>query len=409
MEHSTPRPSTPPLSPGLLTPPSTGGFGKPSSFAGSQEGLHSSKRQSKSKTQEGETLTEFFEDLKEDSKVQADNDSDVSPLPLDPSSVSSHSECSAGTTRTSAVSHEPEHTVLDKIGFFDSPSPSVTASAAVDPLPFMKLPLSVRNRVYEYLLVIPAIICVRQKHTAFHEEKKAFLYAERRELLPSIAFALTQAKVDGPKSRLSRFKGTNLNILRANKEVFTEARAVMYSMNSFDIVKPTNELTPQPDFSIAIFPSGYQRLATKLHIRIRTFYDLDWLLSGGYNVLKNYYRGLQTLTLILELDAATKEFGRAWARQSNEKWTVYIKRLRSELAEDLLEGSGTKGATPVPVWMNLRVLFSNEAYFGSSDDPVETLGVAVVANMQSERVKRIELRSALMETWELFKKGGKQT
>ena len=82
----------------------------------------------------------------------------------------------------------------------------------------------------------------------------------------------------------------------------------MYSKNNFDIVKPTDDMAPQPDFSVPLFQSGYQHFLTRLDVRVRTFYDLHWLLNGGYDFVKNYYRGLTTLTLILEPDSATKGF-----------------------------------------------------------------------------------------------------
>lgn len=269
----------------------------------------------------------------------------------------------------------------------------------------MKLPISVRKRVYEHLLVIPAIICVRQKHTPFHDERKAFLYIQRRELLPGIAYALAQVKVDGPKSRFARFQGTNLNILRASSEIFNEARSVMYGRNEFEIVKPTDELAPQPDFSIRLFPQGYQHLIVRLNIRIRTFYDLQWLLSGGYNIIKNCYPSLNTLMLVLEIDSATSGFGREWARKRDEKWVKYIERLREGLAADLFGDLESKES--IPTWVDLRVLFSGESYVNNPCGAMDTHCIAMTDKMKSELAKRDGLRSALVETWELFKKGGK--
>jgi len=130
------------------------------------------------------------------------------------------------------------------------------------------------------------------------------------------------------------------------------------------------------------------------------------MLSGGYNVMKNYYRGLDTLTLILEIDSASKGFGRQWSRKTNERWADYIKRLRAELAEDFFENTQSKRAASIPAWIDLRVLFSGDAYMGNSLAPLDTIGVAVTESMRIEQVKREELRSALVESWELFKKGG---
>jgi hypothetical protein len=181
----------------------------------------------------------------------------------------------------------------------------------------------------------------------------------------------------------------------------------MYSMNAFEIVKPTNEMTPQPDFSIHLFPSGYQRHVTQLNICIRSFYDLHWLLSGGYNVIKNYYRGLNTLTLILEIDSATKGFGREWARKKDEKWTTYIKRLQEVLAVDLFSEPKPKKAMNIPIRIELRVLFSGEAYDTSFYASITDHSSAETGDKTIEQARRAELRSALIETWELFKKGGK--
>lgn len=405
MEPSTPRPVTLPPSFGLLTPPTTGGFSGRKSFPEQQEPLVSFTRLSKSEIQ-GEDLDRFFEDYDEGSSVNSEDDSSDSQLSLDSSSIATGNEGSRGASSISNVSHAPVRTALSTQHISSvCGSRSTTTYVALEDFPFMELPISVRNKVYKHLLVVPAIICVRQKHTAFHDEKKAFLYAERRELLPGIAYALTQTKVDGFKSRLSRFDGKNLNILRVSREVFNEARSVMYGCNEFDIVKPANELAPEPSFSTPLFPPGYQRIVAKLNIRIRTFYDMHWLLSGGYNVIRNHYRGLSTLTLILEIDSAAKGFGRQWARKKSEKWVTYITRLQSALAGHLFDGTGSPNKT-IPTCLNLRVLFSGEAYTGSSHAWTDAPGTATTDSMENQQTRREELRSALVETWELFKKGG---
>ncbi|KAJ4342856.1 hypothetical protein N0V95_006796 [Ascochyta clinopodiicola] len=410
MRFSRDRPCTPPPTSGLITPPSTGGFVRQGLFVRQQEALCDDRRQAKAR--EGEMLTEFFEDYIEGSDIEikdvdSDNDSSTSPARSDNTSQSYNSEASIATTIVSTGTGIPRPPVFEHPSLLASVIADTDTRAVTGPFPFMKLPPSVRNRIYKHLLVIPALICVRQKHTSFHDEKKAFLYAERRELLPGIAYALAQVKVDGFKTRFSKFPGINLNILRISKEVFAEARAIMYSTNSFEIVKPTNEMTPQPDFITPLFPTGYQRLVTKLNIRIRTFYDLDWLLSGGYNTIKNHYRGLHTLTLVLEVGSTTKSFGRAWARKQGEKWTTFIKRLQTQLADDLFGADKSRKTTRIPTLIDLRVLFGGEAYQGNSGTSVDTV-VAVASSMSTEQFQRSELRSALVESWELFKKGGKQ-
>jgi hypothetical protein len=252
--------------------------------------------------------------------------------------------------------------------------------------------------------VTPGLLFVRQNHTTFHDEKKAFLYTSHRAFLPGIAYALAQLTVDGPKTRFSHFTYTNINILLASKEVYNEAKLVLYGMNRFEIVKPSMELYPSPDYSVRLFPMGCQRLVTRLHMRIRSFYDLCWLLQGGgYNLLKKYYRGMEVLTLILELGATRKGFGRVWVRGEGEEWQAYVDRLRGEMEKELFRKNKGGNAKVVPLWMNLCVLFSGESYDGDT-----SAGAAASAGAEAvERAKRDELRRGLVETWELFKKGGK--
>lgn len=409
MRPSTTRPSTPPLCAGLLTPPSTGGYLKRELFPHPQEPCSNFKRKAKAISQEWEeqALTGLLEDCNEGLDIGDSEESTARRSTTDSSSVTTDAESSTGASSSSQVSHKPDGTTTATKGTFGISEPCITAtSCAPESFPFMELSFSVRNEIYEHLLVIPGIICVRQKHTSFHHDRKAYLYAERRELLPGIAYALAQIKVDGFKTRFSRFASVNLGILRTSKEVFNEARAVMYGRNDFEIVKPTDELTPQPDFSIPLFPAGYQRIVTRLIVRIRTFYDLHWLLSGGYNVIRNYYRGLSTLTLILEIESATKGFGHQWSRQKSEDWVTYVKRLQSKLADDLFDTARSNKNT-IPTCLDLRVLFSGETYSGSSTVLVNTADNIMTNSVEVEQAKREELRSALVESWELFKKGGK--
>jgi hypothetical protein len=374
MEIPLERPQTPPLS-YPMTPPPTGGQDK---------GLRS-RHDVLSK--EGESPNGFFEDLATDPEDYEVSDSETDPSVSD----------SAPPSPISATSGAPKFITLQKHDHFASIAVTDKVPATFDgPFPFMKLPLSVRRHVYEFLLVIPGIICLRQKHTSFHDEKKAYLHTERREFLPGIAYALAQLSVDGNKIRISRIASTNINILGASKEVYAEAKAVLYGKNAFEIVKPTNELCPPPDYSVHLFPTGCQRLVRNLNIRIRSFYDLNWLLNGGYNTLKNFYRGLHTLALILELDSANKGFGKAWRKKEGEQWAEYVERLHGGVAKELFRKMKKGNGKVVPTWMNLRVLFSGEAYDGM-----------VGGGEEAEKVMREQLRQGLVETWQLFKKGGK--
>ncbi|KAF1943114.1 hypothetical protein EJ02DRAFT_453635 [Clathrospora elynae] len=389
------RPQTPPPS-CLLSLPPTGGSNKHVRFTETEYTNTISRRLTK--TKEGEYPDAFFGCFK------GGPDTELRGSSEDKSIHSTDHTVPSSPVFTTSIS--PKSSVLKKNELFASLAIAIDAPATITgPLSLMKLPLSVRNEVYKILLVVRGLICVRQNHSAFHDEKKAFLYAERRELLPGISYALAQLAVGGYKIRFSRFSTTNINILCANKKVHAEAKAVLYGKNAFEIVKPTTEMCPPPDFSVRLFPSGCQCLVTKLNIRIRSFYDLHWLLNGGYNILKNYYRGLDTLTLILEMDTTNRGFGREWSRMEGEKWTVYINRLRSVLARELFRDPKSRNTKVVPIWMNLRVLFSGESYDEKAGRP--DTATDITSDKVMEQTKRDELKHVLVETWELFKKGGK--
>jgi hypothetical protein len=386
------RPTTPPPSSHLLTPPPTGGFENSVGFDNS--GVSNSKSRRLNTSKEGESPSAFFEEpLEEDSEVDVKKLTDEKPI--------SSTDTLPGSPAAN-ISFASNSSIPNTHGLFAPLTKSGNAPASAEPFPFLKLPLSVRHKVYEHLLVVPAIICVRQKHAAYHDEKEAFLYTERREFLPGIAYALAQLAVDGYKIRFSRFAAANINIMYASKEVHAEARAVLYGRNNFEIIKPAHEMTPPPDFSVRLFPTGCQRLVAKLHMRIRSFYDLGWLLSGGYNDIKKFYRGLEHLTLILEFDSASKGFGRQWAKAADEKWAAYIQRLHKEQTKDVFGADKSKKVKAVPMWINLCIMFTDEKY----DDMLQGRNVSN-AMSTGEHSKRDELRRALVEAWELFKKGGR--
>jgi hypothetical protein len=389
MANPIERPQTPsPTYP--MTPPPTGRHEKRARFAEAESGSNFKSRHTV-KSKEGESPDASFEKLASDAELNESSDNET---------ITSASD-TAPSSPVSATSKTLKTTTLQYPELFASLAIAVNISATfTNPFPFMKLPLSVRRRIYEYLLVVPGLVCVRQNYTASVDETRTSLNAERREFLPGIAYALAQLSVDGYKIRFSRFASTNINILRTSKEVYAEAQVILYYKNAFEIVKPTDELCPPPDYGVRLFPTGCQRLVTRLNIRIRSFYDLNWLLDGGYDTIKNFYRGLNTLTLILELDSANKGFGKAWARNKGEMWAEYVDRLRDEVSKELLrkmKKSTSGGTTVVPTWMHLRVLFSGESYDGMFGGGGE----------RAEKVKRDELRVGLVETWESFRKGGK--
>jgi hypothetical protein len=390
------RPQTPPLS-YLMTPPSTGGRVKRVRFSNLEDldAGSNNKTGRAINVNEGESAKAFFEE------PEVTFDTELSKKCDDEGSISTAGNFDLPSTASGSLRTKP--TALEKHDPFASLALAIDSPVTnKKSFPLMELPLSVRNDIYAQLLVVPGLICVRQKHTTFHDEKKAFLYAERREFLSGIAYALVQFHVDGHKTRFSLVGRTNINILRANKEIFAEAKAVLYGKNTFEIVRPTNELCPPPDYSVRLFPTGCQRLVTRLNIKIRSFYDLHWLLSGRYNVMKNYYRGLISLALILEMDSTSKGSSKTWARAGvDEKWDTYVQRLQSEVAKKLFRKMKVKGLDTkvVPTWMNLRVLFSGEAYDESMGDVTE--------GGDAQRMEQDETRRGLTEAWDSFRKSGK--
>ncbi|PSN63569.1 hypothetical protein BS50DRAFT_454056, partial [Corynespora cassiicola Philippines] len=225
---------------------------------------------------------------------------------------------------------------------------------------FMDLPLSVRQKVYASVLTVPALICVRQRQASSNHDFHGFICPEDRELLPGISHALCHHTVDGPKFKITRFQGFNLAILRANKEINIETKSVLYGNNDFEITAPSLEMNPQPDFRVPLFPSGYARLIRHLTIRLRSFYAGRWVLTGGYHEIKHAYRGLKTLTIILELGSSHKGFGMVWGKMEDEHPTEYTQRLHATLSCEIF---GRQSVVKIlPSWIHLRVLFDGDAY-----------------------------------------------
>ncbi len=297
-----------------------------------------------------------------------------------------------------------------------SPVLALEASCPFEGFPFMKLPLKIRRQIYELLLVVPALICVRQKHTAYHEEKRAYLYAERRELLPGIAYALASLTVNGYKFRFSRFRSTNVAILRVSKQIHKEAKMAMYTGNKFEIPCPSTELSPPVNFKIRLFPRGYQQLVQKLNVRVRSFYCFRWLVKGGFGLLKHAYRGLKTFTIILEMECARKGFGKQITLRENEQWLAYVERLHVFWKDELL--GSAQCPSNIPSWVHLRVLFDGDRYddfvdFDRNVDPNNIrMADGVTADLDNgvdiaaeERLMRVALRCGLPEAFQLLKKG----
>ncbi|OAG06946.1 uncharacterized protein CC84DRAFT_1062284, partial [Paraphaeosphaeria sporulosa] len=226
--------------------------------------------------------------------------------------------------------------------------------------PFMKLPLSIRKRIYIHLLTVPGLICVRQNHTSYHNEEKAFLYAEERQLLPGIAYALPQLVVGGFKTRFARLGG-NVGVLRVCKEVAREARRVLYGSNTFEIICPALERSPPPDFKIPLFPRGCARRVRHLSIRVRALYALRWLLAGGYASLKDAYDNLEQLDVVFEMEDGVKGAAKGLGKREGDEWAAYVTRLHTHLVTTLFE-SPHQNQHRLPTWIHLRVLFDGDAY-----------------------------------------------
>ena len=56
---------------------------------------------------------------------------------------------------------------------------------------------------------------------------------------------------------------------------------------------------------------------------MRALYPLKWLLNGGYGEIKRAYPGLDTLTIILEMDSGNKDLGKALSKMEDERWGTY--------------------------------------------------------------------------------------
>lgn len=290
--------------------------------------------------------------------------------------------------------HPSKLRALDEHNLPEVPEFSLTEQS----FPFMRLPISVQHNIYKLLLTLPGLICVRQNYEYYHDSERYFLKARDRELLPGIAHAFVLTTVGERETAFDEFDNINVNILRVSKEVHAEAKAILYGKNAFEIVRPSLEMSPKPDFRIRLFP--HQNLVTNLNIRIHSFYGLDWLINCRYNDFKSYYRGIGNLTLILELNNCRRGLGKKWLRAEDEGHEAYIQRLHTIIANGISSGARLRKKKAVPSWIDLRVLFSGEAY-----DPTSTRGIPdnedfTIAKEHSVR----ELRASLVLAWDSFKR-----
>jgi hypothetical protein len=257
------------------------------------------------------------------------------------------------------------------------------------PFDFLGLPLSVRKRIYTLLSTTPGLICLRQNCTPGGYATNAYIDADQRLLLPGISFALIQSIVSGRKSRFPRSTFTNTAILRVSKAVFAEAKVVMYGANTFELANLTPETAPPVDFKVPLFPRGYPRLIRKIVVRAKAVYGFQYLVrDGGYSQLKNVYRGLEKLTLILEVDKVDKGVGRKLAPKSAESTEEYVERVHGMLKKEIFDCAGT--IRPIPGWVNLKVLFTGDSFLDENEDVDDT---------------KKSLKSAVSKAFMLFHKG----
>lgn len=173
------------------------------------------------------------------------------------------------------------------------------------------------------------------------------------------------------------------------------------------------ELTFNLD-KIPLFPRGNQKHIQHLVIRVRAGYPLRWLLDGGYAELKKAYAGLETLTIILEMESTQKGLGKRWAKQDGKHWTTYVKLLHEHLRVEFFgrDSAQKKPAKHVPLWMDLRVLFDGERYdsIAEVNDNGHVSGCvskpAADTDHEKEEASRLALKRAVPQAFELFKKGG---
>ncbi|KAF2017154.1 hypothetical protein BU24DRAFT_420180 [Aaosphaeria arxii CBS 175.79] len=263
----------------------------------------------------------------------------------------------------------------------------------------MGLPLKVREIIYGDLLTVPSLICLRQNQTVHSKEDGAYVFAEHRELLSGISFALTQTAVDGLKSRVHRHESFNIAILRVSRQVFTETRKVFYGCNEFQLFNRTPETSPPVDFSVPLFPPGYARFVKNITICAHHVYGLGYLLKGGHKDLKNRYRNLQRLTLVLELESSIKNYGKQFTRARSEDWPTYVARVQAILQQETYNCQGISKS--VPSWVELKALFIGDRYIEGHKNSNINRPTLVASD---ELTRRAEIKSAITDAFNHFKR-----
>jgi hypothetical protein len=313
----------------------------------------------------------------------------------------STSESVSSTQPTTSLPDSAPNQMYDRPDALISKAASSLSNVTLD---FMGLPLEVRKKIYVLTLTVPALVSVRQIRTTQYKKHDCYIYTNPWELAPGIAFVLCQTEVDGFKTRFHSNTFVNAAILRINKTIHAEAKAVMYGINYFDLANHNKETSPRVNFSVPLFPKSYPRLIRNVVIRASSIYGFQYMIKdGGHVELKNLYCGLEKLLLIVELDSAGKGYGRKLAREPGEKWAPYVKRVHNILQLELFDCEGI--CKSIPIWVDMRAMFPGESY-------VDEMRVGEVAAMDDDldenQVSEQYTKRAVAEAFELFKKGGRQ-
>jgi hypothetical protein len=238
----------------------------------------------------------------------------------------------------------------------------------------------------------------------------AFSNVANIKCLPGIAMALTQISSNGFKSRFYRFPYVNTAILRTNSKVHSEAKKILYGSNTYDFLNLTKETVPPADFRIPIFAPGCARMLRGVCIRANSVYAFRWMVTAGYQDIKKFYRSLEVLHLVLEIDNIRKGYGKKLVRQPKENWMLYVKRVMAFIAVELFDCVGI--ARKIPVWISLSAVFEGDRYEntfnlnmdvirGETDKNVSTK----IVELADEQFKKEDLKRAVSKAFELFKRG----
>jgi hypothetical protein len=252
---------------------------------------------------------------------------------------------------------------------------SINLPSWTGPFDFTGLPVHIRKEIYTHLLTTPSLICLRQNRSPGSHSASAYLTPSDRRLLPGISFALTQSHVRGLKSRFPRSTPyTNVGILRVSKAIYAEAKPVLYGGNTFEFANLTPETAPPVEgFRVPMFGRGVPRLVRNVAVGAKSLYGFRYLVAeNGYREMKNMYRGLESLTLLLELDTLERGLGKKLARRELEKWDAYVERLFSVLKLELWGWAGLTKA--LPSWIQMRVVFPGDAYLTDEQEKDEKRG-----------------------------------